>query len=114
MKKYFLAFTFVIAYAIFLSLGFVCLLNLLGVAMAISLDGAAVTKQYPRFIPFCLITGILAVVTLVVIFISNLKVSKKVGISQKIRWAQVIIVAIGSIAMIKLWELLFDFLQRTF
>ena len=47
MKKYFLAIIFAIVYAIFLSLGLECLLNLLGVSMAISLDGPPVTKQYP-------------------------------------------------------------------
>ena len=39
MKKFLLTLAFVIAYATFLSIGLECLLNVLGMSMAISLDG---------------------------------------------------------------------------
>ena len=82
--------------------------------MAISLDGAAVTKQYPRFIPFCIIVGILALVALVAVFVMNLKASDKFGFTKRHWWAQMIIAVLVSVPMIKLWETLFDFLQKTF
>ena len=114
MKKILLASAFIIAYAAFLSLGMECLLNLLSVFMAISLDGGAVTKQYPRFIPFCIIVGILALVALVAVFVMNLKASDKFGFTKRLWWAQMIITVVISVPMIKLWETLFDFLQKTF
>lgn len=40
MKKLFFALACVVAYATFLSMGLECLFNLLGLTMAISLDGA--------------------------------------------------------------------------
>ena len=114
MKKYLLAFAFVTAYAIFLSIGLECLLNLLGLSMAISLDGAAVTKQYPRFIPFCMVVGLGALILLIATFILNLKISEKNGSTKKIWRMQAIIALVISFPMLKLWELLFEFLQKTF
>ena len=114
MKKYFLAFAFVIAYASFSSLGLECLLNLLGLSMAIALDGAAVTKQYPRFIPFCMIVGLGALILLIATFILNLKMSEKYGLTKKIWWIQSIIALVIFFPMVKVWELLFEFLQRKF
>ena len=103
-----------IAYATFLSIGLECLLNVLGMSMAISLDGTAVTKQYPRFIPFCMIVGLLALVLLVSTFILNLKISEKHGLTKKIGMIQTIIVLVISFPMAKIWEIFFEFLQRTF
>ena len=114
MKKFLLTLTFVIAYATFLSIGLECLLNVLGMSMAISLDGKAVTKQYPRFIPFCMIVGLLALVLLVSTFILNLKISEKHGLTKKIGMIQTIIVLVISFPMVKIWEIFFEFLQRTF
>ena len=114
MKKYFLTIIFVITYATFLSLGFECLLNLLDLSMAIALDGAAVIKQYPRFIPFCMIVGIGALALLIATFILNLKMSEKYGLTKKIWWNQSIFSLVISFPMVKVWELLFEFLQRTF
>ena len=114
MKKYFSAIIFVIAYATLFSLGLECLLNLLGLSMAIALDGAAVTKQYPRFIPFCMIVGLGALILLIATFILNLKMSEKYGLTKKIWWIQSIFSLVISFPMVKVWELLFEFLQRTF
>ena len=114
MKKYFLAFAFIVAYATFLSIVFECMLNLLGMAMAISLDGPPVTKQYPRFIPFCLIVGIFALASIIVTFILNLKASEKLRFTKKIWWMELVISFVVSIPMIKPWEMLFEFLQNTF
>ena len=114
MKKYFLAIIFAIAYATFLSIGLECLLNLLGLSMAISLDGPPVTKQYPRFIPFCFIVGIFALASIIGTFILNLIASEKLGFTKKIWWIQSIFSLVISFPMVKVWELLFEFLQRTF
>ena len=114
MKKYFLAFAALIDYAIFLSIGFECMLNLLGMSVALSLDGPPVTKQYPRFIPFCSIVGIFALTSIIVTFILNLKASEKLGFTKKIWWMEIVISFVVSIPMIKPWEMLFEFLQKTF
>ncbi|MBE6693702.1 MAG: hypothetical protein E7589_02940 [Ruminococcaceae bacterium] len=114
MKKLFFALACAVAYATFLGMGLECLFNLLGLTMAISLDGAVVTKQYPRFIPFCILAGFVALAALVAIFIFNLKVSEKYSFTKKIWWMQMIIAVIISLPMIKAWEMLFEFLQKTF
>lgn len=114
MKKISLALAFIMAYAFSLSIGFECLFHLLGVAMAISLDGSTVTEQYPRFIPFCLMVGMLALAVILVAFILNLKASEKFAFTKKLWMNEIVIAFIISIPMIKLWEMMFDFLQKTF
>ena len=105
---------FILAGATFLSLGIECLLNLLGLAMAISLDGPAVTKQYPRWIPFCILLGIVALLGLIVMLILNIKVFEKFRFTKSVWVFESVFAFVLSIPMIKLWEMLFDFLQKTF
>ncbi len=114
MKKFFIALAFTLAYAIFLSIGFECLLRLVGLYLAVMLDGTGVLKEYPRFLPFCLIVGFSALVALVSTFSLNLKVSERFGFTKKILWIQMIIAVIISIPMIIPWGILFVFLQNTF
>ena len=112
MKKILIASAFIISYATFLSLGMECLLCLLGVAMAISLDGAAVTAQYPRFIPFCFIVGIVALAFIIVTFILNLKASGRFAFAKKLWWIEIAVALVLSLPMVKLWEIIFDLLHK--
>ena len=114
MKKMILAITFAMVFAVFLSLALVCLLNLLGIAMAISLDGSAVTERYPRFIPFCFIIGIFALASIIVTFILNLKASEKSAFTKPLLVTEMIVAFVISFPMIKPWETLFEFLQKAF
>ena len=111
MKKVILAITFALAFAILFSLCFECLLNLLGISMAIALDGSG---HYPRFIPFCLIVGTIALAAVIVTFILNLKASEKIAFTKPLWITEIMIAFVISIPMIKPWEMLFEFLQQTF
>ena len=113
MKKILLFIAFALLYAAFFSLGLECLWNLLGIAMAIALDGSSAAKQYPRFIPFCLIVGFFALSALIGIFILNFKVAEKYEFTKKFWLMQMTIAVALSISMIKPWEILFVFLQKT-
>lgn len=114
MKKFLLALVFAITYAIFLSLGLECTLRLLGAAMGISLDGPSVIEQYPRFIPFCIVVGIIALAAIVGTFILNLIVSEKFEFTKNLWTAELILAFVISLPLIKPWEMLFEFLQKTF
>ena len=74
--------TFTLGNAIFLSLGLTCLLNLLSLAMAISLDGKSVVEQYPRFIPFCIILGIVALIGVIFLLFGNIKISERLNFTK--------------------------------
>ena len=111
MKKttYIILPLFILANAAFLSLGIECLLNLLGSVMAISLDS---TPSYPRFIPFCIVLGIVALLGLVAMLILNIKNSEKFNFTKSVWIFEYIFAFAFSIPMIKLWEMLFDFLHK--
>lgn len=113
-KRILLATLFTISYAIVFSIGIECLLNLLSVCFAISLDGRPIVEQYPRFIPFCVIIGFIALAAIVLIFVVNIKASERLGFTKSTWCVQMISAFAISIPMIRLWEMLFDFLQKAF
>ena len=99
----------ILANAAFLSLGMECLLNLLGLAMAISLDSS---PQYPRFIPLGIVCGIVALLGLIAMLILNIKLSEKLEYTKSVWIFEYIVTLILSVPIIKLWEMLFEFLQK--
>ena len=109
-----LAFVFTVAYAVIVSLEMICLLNLLSVAFAISLDDGSVVQEYPRFIPFCVALGLLALAAGIILFVFNFKLSEKLNFTKKIWRAEIISALFISIPLIKLWEMLFGYLQKVF
>ena len=109
-KTTFIFLTFsILANAVLLSLGIECLLNLLGFVMAISLDSSA---QFPRFIPFCIVLGIIALLGLIAMLILNIRASERFRFTKSAWTFEYILALVLSVPMIKLWEILFDFLHK--
>ena len=101
-------------YACFFSLGVACLLQLFGVALGVALDGQTVIQQYPRLIPFCLIVGIICLIALIALAFLNAKFSKKLNYTRRVWIIQFICAFAASIPIIKMWEIMFGFLQKVF
>ena len=114
MKKSILLPLFTFANALFFSLGMECLLSLLGIVMAVSLDGSSVLEQYPRFVPFCLVLGIACLAGLIAVLILNLKLSEKLALTKTSWVLQYVLAFVAALPAVKLWEMLFVFLQKTF
>ena len=110
-KKILFALCFAISFGILLGLGFECLLILLGEVMAISLDSGAL-GQYPRFIPFCIIAGFLSLAAIIALVIANIKLSDKIGYTKALWIFQVVTAILLSLPCIKVFEMLFDLLQK--
>ena len=111
-KKWMIASIFAVSYAVVLGLCLECLLNLMGAVMAVSLDSGAVTRQYPRFIPFCVVVSLLTLTALVLLLVLNIKISHKQVYTKKTWWVQSVAALVMTIPMIKLWEVLLDFLHK--
>lgn len=103
--------TFALGNAVFLSLGMTCLLNLMSISLGISLDSE---MQYPRLIPFCIVLGLVALLGVIFLLLGNIKISEKLKFTKRAWYFQYIFALVLSIPMIKPWEMLFDFLQKTF
>lgn len=110
MKKTAYIIISILANAALLGLGIECLLNLFGIAMAVSLDSSL---NYPRFIPFCVIMGIVSLLGLVAMLVLNIKISEKLNFTKTIWIFEYALALVLSIPMIKIWEALFDLLQKT-
>lgn len=105
---------FTIAYAVVFSMGSVCLLNLMGMAFALSLDGGSVVSRYPRFIPFCIAVLILSVATFVMLVILSFEAREKLNYTKVKILIQSLISFVMSVPMMYLWNALFKFLQERF
>ena len=99
---------FTLGNAVFLSLGLTCLLDLLSLSMGIFLDGSPVTE-----VLFYIVLGILSLLGLVAILVLNIKASEKLPFTKLTWYVQSIIALFLSIPMMKLWQMLFEFLQKT-
>ena len=110
MKKTVYMIISILINAAFLSLGLESLLSLLSLSVAISLDSA---ERYPRFIPFCIVVGIVALLGLVAMLVLNIKISEKLNFTKTIWIFEYALALVLSIPMIKIWEILFDLLQKT-
>lgn len=104
---------FVAIYALFFSLGLTCLLNLAGIMLASTIDGGVI-DEYPRFLSFCYVIGLLALIALVVCFVLNKKYASRSGFTGKVWAIQFICAFAVSIPMVALWDILFNFLQKAF
>ena len=110
MKKSICIICSILTNAAFLSLGIECLLNLLSLSMAISVDSS---PPYPSFIPCCIVVGIVSLLGLVAMLVLNIKISEKLNFTKTIWILEYAFALILSIPMIKLWEILFEFLQKS-
>ena len=113
VKKILFALCFALSFGILLGLGLECLLILMGEVMAISLDSNAL-GQYPRFIPFCVIAGFLSLVAIIALVAVNIKLSDKIGYTRALWMTQAVTAIIVSLPFVKVFEMLFDLLQKTF
>ena len=103
--------TFTLAYAGVLGLGLCSLLNLLSLVMYVSIDGK---EAYPRFVPFCIVLGVICLIALAFLFVLNLKLSEKLKYGKALWIIQFVCVLLLSLPMVELWQMLFDHLQKTF
>lgn len=113
-RKFLLALGFTIAYAAFLSVGLACLLKLFGIFLAAAMFEKSILGEYPRLIPFCMIVGLFALISLVVLFVLNLKAAKKFEFTKGIWWMEMVSAAVLSFLLIMPWGMLFEYLQKVF
>lgn len=83
MKRNGLIALFTMAYATFCGMSMACFINFaIGYAFGIT----RFLKEHPRFAPFCLIVGMMGLLALIITFVINLKLSKKLNY-KGITWA---------------------------
>ena len=103
---------FTVSYAGFFSLGMTCLLNLLAEAFGSALFGESAIEEFPRFIPFCLLVGLFCLIALIFLVILNINFSEKLNYRKRTWIVQSICAFVLSVPLLKVWEMLFDFLQK--
>ena len=112
--KFLFSLAFTASYAVLIGLGITCLLHLLGIGFAAALDGRAVIEGYPRFIPFCMLAGLVAGIALVILFCVHIKTAAKIGFTKGNLCIHICSALVFSLPLTQIWSIFFDFLQKTF
>ncbi len=105
---------FALAYAILLSLGDECLLNLLSAATAVSIDADPAARRLPVFGAFCLAIGCAALILIVFTAICNIRRTEKLGYTKSTWIVQCALAVALSLPLIVPWEALLGYLFRVF
>ena len=100
---------YTLGHAAVISLGAVCFLNV----AAITLSPFGSTGSYPRFLPFCVIVGILAFAAWVILFVLNARhlLNHDTHLRRKIA-LEVVLTLILTLPGMLLWNNLFCWLQK--
>ena len=98
-----------LGHAALVSLGAVCFLNV----AAITLSPFGSTGSYPRFLPFCVIVGILAFAAWVILFVLNARhlLNHDTHLRRKIA-LEVVLTVFLTLPGMWLWDNLFCWLQK--
>jgi len=99
---------FTLAYGSIMGLGLTCALCLL----PFFFFGGA--RHYPRFVPFCMGTGGLALMALLILFSLNVCFSNKLQYTKLAWFLQTLGAVLLTPPMIMLWAMLIDHLQNVY
>lgn len=103
-----------LSYTLFLSLGLAFFWELFGFALVFAVDGYYFIRQYPRYLPFCVIGELIAFIGFLIVVSINMKISKKIDLSKR-KWITFsIAIFLISIFIAKWWLDFFWFLQCKF
>ena len=100
---------YTLGHAVLISLGATCALNAVGIVF----NPFGSTGSYPRFLPFCVIVGILAFAAWVILFVLNARYF--LNHDTHLRWKIALEVALTLLLTIPgmwLWDKFFTWLQR--
>ena len=81
----------------------------------VSLDSdLTVMGEHRGFLLFCIVLGLLATAAIIALLVFNIKTAEKFDYSKKTWYVQMISALVISLPMLKIWEMLFEYLQKTF
>lgn len=113
-RPFIFAVLFTLAGAVLLSLFCECLICFLGFAMAAAWDGDPGAGAYPRFLPFCVVTGLVSAGALAALIVIYAFKSEALGYNKSTWVWQTACCLALSLPLIKLWETVFRLLQELF
>ena len=96
--------------AVLFSLCMTCLLELVGIALGAAID-SHILREYPRFLPFCVAVGFVAVVLLGITVWLTAKRKDRLGWTKRTLATVLVSAALLSVPLAAGWSALFDFLQ---
>lgn len=103
---------FTLLYACFLSLGLECFLVLLEEYLArCFFGGKPMLEEYPRLVPFCLIVGLVALLSIFILIGLNIFATIKLKIPQTLWIVEVICSLLLSLPMLWFWHRIIEYLR---
>jgi hypothetical protein len=102
-----------VIFAFFVGMGIECMIIAFSFSFGVSLDANA-APSYPGFEVFCRVAGFLSIGAMVGLAFLNVKLSDKLEYTDKIWKLQTVTVLVLSLPMMKICEMLIDFLRKIF
>lgn len=112
--KFVVVCVFTAIYTLLTSLGAACFLGAWGAAVGASLDHANPWKAYPYFMPFCVITGYVALIALFVAIVWNIVIAHKYDMTFKAWLVEIITPIVALYPMLYIWSAVFNLLGMIF
>lgn len=113
-SKWFVTLLFTAAYLSVFGVGLACLWRLFGFFLAAAAFGSSVIRDHPRFFPFCVLLGIMALFSLIAILYAHLRVSTKLSIHKRLVWIPMILCAPAALPLAYAISSFFEYLQKIF
>lgn len=105
---------FSLLYTVFFSLGVMCFCGAMMLSVSSSMDHVNPWNAHPYFMPFCVITGQIALAVLIVGFIVNIILSRKSGMTFKSWLFEFLCPIVLMLPMMLVWTLVFGVLRKIF
>ena len=102
-----------VIFAFFVGMVIECMIIAFSFSFGVSPDANA-AQSYPRFEVFCRVAGFLSLGAMVGLAFLNVKLSDKLEYTDKIWKLQTVTVLVLSLPMMKICEMLIDFLRKIF
>ena len=113
-NKKIMVFVFTVIHVIIFSLGVACFLGALGTMLGASLDHVNPWKEYPLFMPFCVIVGLVSFVLFIITLALNIRFIGKAELSNKVWIVEVLCTLVALIPMLYFWDMVFEILGKIF
>ena len=101
-----------LVYGLLISFLVWCSFQFLGLVLAAAIFGSTILREYPRFIPFLLITACVDLCLLVWVVQKNYQYSQQLEFTARMWVCQITISCLLSAGLFEMWDILFAFLRK--
>ncbi|MBR5272023.1 MAG: hypothetical protein IKU25_01325 [Clostridia bacterium] len=114
VNKWFISLGFSVLHAIALSVGIYCFLDVFSGFLVAAVFDEPLLANYPRYVPFCIVVGLLALIAFILICWLNTKLFKKHSFTKPMLVVEAIVTLALTVPLVMVWADFFAYLHKIF